>query len=107
MPVISTSESTSPFTLARLVRERDRLLLLHEALAEVERARTLDERLRVLTHAIQRIGFARAETVDRYVMPDDAHVVALISNSAYLDSAELIVPLRAVGGTTVATLVLG
>jgi PAS domain S-box-containing protein len=107
MTVISTSESTTPFSLARLVRERDRLLLLHEALAEVERARTLDERLRVLTCAIQRIGFARVETIDDYVMPDHAGVVALISNSTYLDSTELIVPLRAVGGAAVATLVLG
>lgn len=102
-----TSESGTLFSLARLVRERDRLLLLHEALAEVERARTSEERLRVLAQAIQRVGFARVTTVDDYVMPPMANVVALISNSAYLDSDELIVPLRVVGGAQIATLVLG
>jgi len=104
---ISTPESLSAFSLERLLRERDQLLLLHEALAEVERARTLRERLAVLALAIQRIGFARVETIDEYAMPESANVLALISNSAYLDSNELIVPLRAVGGATVATLVLG
>ncbi len=57
--------------------------------------------------AIQRLGYGRVDTVSGYSMPDDANVVALISNSAYLNSNELIVPLRAVGGATVATLVLG
>ncbi|MGH7622075.1 MAG: hypothetical protein ACREMU_07010, partial [Gemmatimonadaceae bacterium] len=66
------SSETAPFRppltgassagLERLLRERDQLLLLHEALADVERARTLDERLRILAEAIQRIGFARVET---------------------------------------------
>jgi PAS domain S-box-containing protein len=105
--VISTSESGPLFSLARLVRERDRLLLLHEALAEVERARTPEERLRVLAQAIQRIGFGRVQTVESYMMPPSTNVVALISNSAFLDSEELIVPLRAIGGAAVATLVLG
>ena len=48
--------------VARLLRERDQLFLLHEALAEVERARTLEERLAVLESAIQRLGYGRVET---------------------------------------------
>jgi PAS domain S-box-containing protein len=94
-------------SLARLLRERDQLFLLHEALADVERARTLDQRLAILSQAIRRLGYGRVETVDGYSMPDDASVVSLISNSAFLTSNELIVPLRAVDGATVATLVLG
>ena len=42
-----------------LQRERDHLLLLHEALAEVERAPTMAERLRVFVEAIRRVGFGR------------------------------------------------
>ena len=42
-----------------LLRERDHLLLLHEALADVARAATLEERLRVFVDAICRIGFGR------------------------------------------------
>nr|MBA3673258.1 hypothetical protein [Gemmatimonadaceae bacterium] len=42
-----------------LQRERDHLLLLHEALGEVDRATTLDERLRLFVESIRRIGFGR------------------------------------------------
>ncbi len=44
----------------QLQQERDHLLLLHEALAEVERATTLEARLSVFVEAIRRIGFGRA-----------------------------------------------
>jgi PAS domain S-box-containing protein len=100
------SLDASPTTLARLLRERDQLFLLHEALADVERARTLDERLRILVQAIQRLGYGEVETVSGYSIPSSANVVSLISNSAFLDSGELVVPLRTVSGATVATLVL-
>ncbi len=93
-------------TLARLLRERDQLVLLHEALADVERARTLDERLRILVQAIQKVGYSRVDTISNYATPADTAVVASISNSVFLGSGELIVPVRAVGGTTVATLIL-
>jgi hypothetical protein len=99
--------SSSILSQARLLRERDQLFLLHEALADVERARTLDERMQILVDAIRRVGYGRVDTVDRYTMPDDASVVAWISNSVFLNSGELIVPVRTVGGTAVATLVLG
>src|SRR5476649_2039255 len=42
-----------------LERERDHLLLLHEALADVERAPSVEARLRVFADAIQRLGFGR------------------------------------------------
>jgi two-component system NtrC family sensor kinase len=45
--------------MVRLIRERDNLFLLHEALAEVERASTLPARLRIFVDAIQKIGFGR------------------------------------------------
>lgn len=111
------SSETAPFRppltgassagLERLLRERDQLLLLHEALADVERARTLDERLRILAEAIQRIGFARVETTAGYSMPPTTRLVAQISNSSFLDSNELLVPLRTADGATIATLILG
>jgi PAS domain S-box-containing protein len=97
----------SILTQARLLRERDQLILLHEALADVERARSLEERMRILVDAIRRVGYWRVETVDSYTMPDDVSVVAWISNSVFLSSQELVVPVRTVGGTAVATLVLG
>jgi PAS domain S-box-containing protein len=106
-PDVDTSAGTSADALARLLRERDQLFLLHEALAEVERARTLDERLEILVQAIGRVGYGRVDTVHDYLMPEQALVVAHISHSTFLDSNELVVPVRAVGGATVATLVLG
>jgi two-component system NtrC family sensor kinase len=92
--------------MARLLRERDDLFLLHEALADVQRATTLQQRLGILVHAIERLGYGEVETVDSCSLADAAHVVALISNSAYLDTDELIVPLRAAHGATISTLVL-
>jgi two-component system NtrC family sensor kinase len=110
--VSSTAESGSasqglPASLARLLRERDQLFLLHEALAEVERARTLTDRLRILADAIGRLGYGRVETVGDYVRPDEARVVATISNSSFLSTNHLIVPIRPVDGAMVGTLVLG
>ena len=43
----------------RLQQERDHLLLLHEALGDVERAPTMEARLRVFVEAIRRVGFGR------------------------------------------------
>jgi PAS domain S-box-containing protein len=45
--------------MVRLIRERDNLFVLHEALAEVALAATLEQRLRIFVNAIQRIGFGR------------------------------------------------
>jgi two-component system NtrC family sensor kinase len=92
--------------MARLLRERDQLFLLHEALADVQRATTLEQRLGILVQAIQRLGYDEVETIDNYSIASATNVVSLISNSAYLDTGELIVPLREVHGATIATLVL-
>src|SRR5215218_6074805 len=46
-------------TVAQLVRERDHLFLLHEALIEVEFAPSLEARLRIFVNAIRKIGFGR------------------------------------------------
>jgi PAS domain S-box-containing protein len=51
--------------LDRLLEERDQLFQLHEALAEVERARSLEHRLRIFVDAIHRIGFERVAIVLR------------------------------------------
>ena len=42
-----------------LLRDRDHYLALHAALIDVERATSLDERLRIFVHAIHSIGFGR------------------------------------------------
>lgn len=92
--------------LAHLLRERDQLILLHEALGDVERACTTEDRLEILVQAIRRIGYGRVDTVIDYTMPPSARVVAWISKSVVLESDDLIVPVRSVDGTMVATLVL-
>jgi PAS domain S-box-containing protein len=45
--------------MLRLIRERDNLFVLHEALADVELATSLEQRLRIFVNAIQKIGFGR------------------------------------------------
>jgi hypothetical protein len=99
--------TASAISLARLLRERDQLFQLHEALADVERARTREERLHILVDAVRQIGYGRVTTVDGMSMPSVTNVARSISHSLLLDSGELLVPLRAVDGTTVATLILG
>ena len=92
---------------AALARERDDLLLLSEALVDVEAARTTDSRLSILKCAIQRLGFRRVETVDRTNAASAKASAAVISNSVLTESGDLVVPLRSVDGTELATLVLG
>ncbi|MEP7000608.1 MAG: PAS domain S-box protein, partial [bacterium] len=148
-----------------LQQERDHLLLLHEALGDVERAPTMDAKLRVLVEAIRRVGFGRVTitlrdadlnatvivtaglsaeddaALRRAPLPGEVWKRRLasverfrISNSYYLDGRDpwviaefaggltstlepsddpdwsphdtLLVPLRAVSGTLMATLVL-
>jgi two-component system NtrC family sensor kinase len=98
-------DAPSPGAVTALLRERDHLFLLHEALADVERAASADERLEVLVCALRRIGYERVEVVHSCVVPSGADSTP-ISNSIVLDSGELIVPMRAIDGTTVATLML-
>lgn len=68
--------SSPALTLHELQRERDHLLLLHEALADGERARTLDVRLTIFVEAIRRIGFGRVVLTVRNDALDPVSVVA-------------------------------
>ncbi len=67
----------------QLQQERDHLLLLHEALAEVERAPSMDARLHVFVEAIRKIGFGRVTITLR-----DAVMNATAIVSAGLSPAE-------------------
>ena len=69
--------------MVRLIRERDNLFLLHEALAEVERASSLPERLRIFVDAIQKIGFGRVTMTLR-----DGTMTATLLVTAGLSEAE-------------------
>ena len=69
--------------MVRLIRERDNLFLLHEALAEVERAPSLLERLRIFVDAIQKIGFGRVTMTLR-----DAEMTATLLVTAGLSEVE-------------------
>ena len=60
----------------QLQQERDHLLLLHEALAEVERAPSMDARLHVFVEAIRRIGFGRVTITLR---DEDMNATAIVS----------------------------
>ena len=93
--------------MAALARERDDLLLLSEALVDVEAARTTDSRLSILECAIQRLGFRRVRTAELSDAVSSEAPVATISNSVLTDAGDLVVPLRAVDGTQLAALVLG
>jgi two-component system NtrC family sensor kinase len=93
--------------MAALARERDDLLLLSEALVDVEAARTTDSRLSILECAIQRLGFRRVRTAELFDAVSSDAPAATISNSVLTDAGDLVVPLRAVDGTQLAALVLG
>ena len=103
----SSAVLTDARELASLARERDDLLLLSEALVDVEAARTTDSRLSILKCAIQRLGFRRVETTHRAEASCLNEPAAMISNSVLTASGDLVVPLRSVDGTELATLVLG
>ena len=79
-PTVSGSDA-SPTALARLLRERDQLFQLHEALAEVEGAHEKDERLRILVEAVKQIGYGRVATIEGAPAAESATVMASISHS--------------------------
>jgi two-component system NtrC family sensor kinase len=103
----SSGVLTDARELASLARERDDLLLLSEALVDVEAARTTDTRLSILKCAIQRLGFRRVDTAPRAEAAGLNEPSAMIGNSLITESGDLVVPLRSVDGTELATLVLG
>jgi PAS domain S-box-containing protein len=69
------SDGLPPESVRRLQQERDHLLLLHEALADVERAPSLDARLHVFVEAIRGIGFGRATITLRDVELNATRIV--------------------------------
>ena len=104
-----------------LLRERDHYLALHAALIDVERATSLDERLRIFVNAIHSIGYGRVGIAIREGDHDgprciavgmEAHEVLALSDLRH-GGAEWgaggthVVPLRTPAGHPVATLVLG
>ena len=104
-----------------LLRDRDHYLALHAALIDVERATSLDERLRIFVHAIHSVGFGRVGIAIREGDHDGPRCIAVgmeqrevlaLSNLRH-GGAEWgvggthILPLRTPAGHPVATLVLG
>src|SRR5688572_9136048 len=60
----------------QLLSERDSLLLLHEAMIELEETEDLEKRLRVLVDALQRMGFRRVTLSLRDESLDQTMLVA-------------------------------
>ena len=71
----------------QLQQERDHLLLLHESLAEVERAPSMDARLHVFVEAIRRIGFGRATITLR---DEELNATAIVSAGLSVEEEELL-----------------
>ncbi|MDB4917084.1 MAG: hypothetical protein JWM95_4728 [Gemmatimonadetes bacterium] len=74
-------------TVRQLQQERDHLLLLHEALAEVERARSMDARLKIFVRAIQQVGFGRVTITLR---DSELNATALVSAGLSPDEDQLL-----------------
>ena len=104
-----------------LLRDRDHYLALHAALADVARATSLDERLRVFVHAIHSIGYGRVGIAIREGDHDGPRCIAVgMEQHEVLALTDLkrggtewraggmhVMPLRTPAGHHVATLVLG
>jgi len=104
-----------------LLRDRDHYLALHAALIDVERASSLDERLRIFVHAIQSIGYGRVGIAIREGDHEGPRCIAVgMEERDVLALADLrhggaewgaggthVIPLRSPAGHPVATLVLG
>jgi PAS domain S-box-containing protein len=104
-----------------LLRDRDHYLALHAALIDVERATSLDERLRIFVHAIHAIGYGRVGIAIREGDHDgprciavgmELHEVLALSDLRH-GGAEWgaggthVLPLHTPAGHPIATLVLG
>ncbi|MGQ0714606.1 MAG: PAS domain S-box protein [Gemmatimonadaceae bacterium] len=75
-----------------LARERDRLIVLQDALRELEHSRSLDARLAVLLRGMRALGFARAAVV----LQDEPEQVVEIAALGAVADAEAVVR-RALG----------
>jgi len=104
-----------------LLRDRDHYLALHASLIDVERATSLDERLRIFVHAIHSIGYGRVGIAIRegdhegprcIAVGMESHEVLALSDLRH-GGAEWgvggthVLPLTTPAGHLVATLVLG
>ena len=104
-----------------LLRDRDHYLALHASLIDVERATSLDERLRIFVHALHTIGYGRVGIAIREgdhdgprciaVGMEQREVLALSDlrngRSEWVAGGTHVIPLRSPAGHPVATLVLG
>jgi len=104
-----------------LLRDRDHYHALHAALVDVERATSLDERLRIFVHALHSIGYARVGLAIREGDHDgprciavglEAHEVLALSElrhgrADWVTGGTHVLPLCTPAGHPVATLVLG
>jgi PAS domain S-box-containing protein len=107
--------------LRTLLRDRDHYLALHASLIEVERATSLDERLRLFVQAIHSIGYGRVGIAihegdhggSRCVAigMQQHEVLAFSDARPNSDAGDVggthVIPLRTPAGHPVATLVLG
>ena len=117
-------ESLPPSLAGRirtLLRDRDHYLALHAALIDVERATSLDERLRTFVHALHSIGYGRVGIAIREGDHDGPRCIAVgMEQREVLALTNLrhgktdwnaggthVLPLRTPAGHHVATLVLG
>jgi PAS domain S-box-containing protein len=104
-----------------LLRDRDHHLALHAALLDVERATSLDERLRIFVHAIHSVGYGRVGIAIKEGDHDGPRCIAVgMEPRDVLALSDLrhggaewgaggthVLPLRTPAGHPVATLVLG
>ena len=104
-----------------LLRDRDHYLALHAALIDVERATSLDDRLRIFVNAIHSIGYGRGGIAIREGDHEGPRCIAVgMEQSEVLALSDLrhggaewgaggthVLPLHTPGGHLVATLVLG
>lgn len=117
-------ESLPPELAARirvLLRDRDHYLALHAALVDVERATSLEDRLRIFVNAIHSTGYGRVGIAIREGDHEGPRCIAVgMEERDVLALADLrhggaewgaggthVLPLRSPGGHPVATLVLG
>lgn len=117
-------ESLPPALAGRireLLRDRDHHVALHGALIELDRATSLDDRLRIFVHAIRSIGYGRVGIAIREGEHDGPRCIAVgMEQHEVLALSDLrhgtaewgaggthVLPLRTPAGHPVATLVLG
>src|SRR5687768_7990438 len=74
--LLATLPQAQAEVVRQLLSERDSLLLLHEAMIDLEATEDLEKRLRVLVEAIQRMGFRRVTLTLRDESLDQRLIIA-------------------------------